>query len=131
MCVCSYFCFRLLRPPRSTRTSTLFPDPTLFRSLYLGIGMGVIVPTGPVRRPANDLSPQLGLHLFRSARILHKAWGITHAPISWCFPPIRFSPAMCRGGAAWGRWLCRAARLGAERDQIGRASGRARVCQYV
>src|SRR3546814_4182427 len=27
-----FFCFRILRPPRSTRTDTLFPYTTLFRS---------------------------------------------------------------------------------------------------
>src|SRR3546814_14448537 len=28
----SFFCVRIRRPPRSTRTDTLFPDTTLFRS---------------------------------------------------------------------------------------------------
>src|SRR3546814_20269397 len=34
-CTCLVFFFMLRRPPRSTRTDTLFPYPTLFRSGYL------------------------------------------------------------------------------------------------
>src|SRR3546814_2610572 len=30
----------ILRPPRSTRTDTLFPDPTLFRSHHQGTAFG-------------------------------------------------------------------------------------------
>src|SRR3546814_16667648 len=30
--VCTFFCFMLPPPPRSTRSATLFPSPTLFRS---------------------------------------------------------------------------------------------------
>src|SRR3546814_5567400 len=33
MCFCLYFIFMVRRPPRSTRTDTLFPYTTLFRSL--------------------------------------------------------------------------------------------------
>src|SRR3546814_19936887 len=36
MCMCFYLCFfflKIRRPPRSTRTDTLFPYTTLFRSL--------------------------------------------------------------------------------------------------
>src|SRR3546814_15108144 len=32
------FCLMIRRPPRSTRTDTLFPYTTLFRSLILGVG---------------------------------------------------------------------------------------------
>src|SRR3546814_18733735 len=39
---CDFFFFRILRPPRSTRTYTLFPSTTLFRSLLgLQFSMGV------------------------------------------------------------------------------------------
>src|SRR3546814_183014 len=43
LCVCILYCFLMIRrPPRSTRTDTLFPDTTLFRSAlpfsYKGIG---------------------------------------------------------------------------------------------
>src|SRR3546814_7818003 len=32
-CVCFFFCLMIRRPPRSTRTDTLFPYTTLFRSI--------------------------------------------------------------------------------------------------
>src|SRR3546814_5190734 len=33
MCLCLFFCVIIRRPPRSTRTDTLFPYTTLFRSV--------------------------------------------------------------------------------------------------
>src|SRR3546814_15747139 len=36
MCVCYFFFLMIRRPPRSTRTDTLLPYTTLFRSLQLG-----------------------------------------------------------------------------------------------
>src|SRR3546814_13109662 len=39
MVLCIYFCFLMIRrPPRSTRTDTLFPYTTLFRSLGGHVG---------------------------------------------------------------------------------------------
>src|SRR3546814_16116181 len=36
LCFVSYCCFLIIRrPPRSTRTDTLFPDTTLFRSISM------------------------------------------------------------------------------------------------
>src|SRR3546814_11077101 len=41
---CSYFFFLMIRrPPRSTRTDTLFPYTSLFRSLLLWIGVKLMV----------------------------------------------------------------------------------------
>src|SRR3546814_9459207 len=37
------------RPPRSTRTDTLFPYTTLFRSCRTGIALGIRVPGGNLR----------------------------------------------------------------------------------
>src|SRR3546814_14522142 len=34
--LCSFVCLRIRRPPRSTRTDTLFPYTTLFRSHLVG-----------------------------------------------------------------------------------------------
>src|SRR3546814_14534067 len=91
--VCSvsliFFFLRIRRPPGSTRTDTLFPYTTLFRSC-----------DQPVARQ----------------------------------PPARFGPAGDRGGRADDaeprrrHALCGA---GGIRSQIGRASCRERVCQYV
>src|SRR3546814_19856255 len=43
MCVCFEFIFFLMirRPPRSTRTDTLFPYTTLFRSMFVAVIMGL------------------------------------------------------------------------------------------
>src|SRR3546814_18667421 len=41
--MCFFFFLMLRRPPRSTRTDTLFPSPTLFRSRMIGQGGGAIV----------------------------------------------------------------------------------------
>src|SRR3546814_1303145 len=41
-----FFCFRIRRPPRSTRTYTLFPYTTLFRSPKL---VGIVAPVVPDR----------------------------------------------------------------------------------
>src|SRR3546814_7796156 len=53
LCVCLLFVFFLMirRPPRSTRTDTLFPYTTLFRAPYRG-GRG---PGGDRRRAAREI----------------------------------------------------------------------------
>src|SRR3546814_11473731 len=38
-----FFFLMILRPPRSTRTDTLFPYPTLFRSATLVLGAGNVI----------------------------------------------------------------------------------------
>src|SRR3546814_10025053 len=39
--ICFFFCLMIRRPPRSTRTDTLFPYTTLFRSVIVtGLGAG-------------------------------------------------------------------------------------------
>src|SRR3546814_18583780 len=65
---CVYLCFLMIRrPPRSTRTDTLFPDTTLFRSLrrhtqraieadHLAVEHGVL----------DDVAHQRGVFLGRS-----------------------------------------------------------------
>src|SRR3546814_11516431 len=45
------------RPPRSTRTDTLFPYPTLFRSIAPGAG------TTPPKVYANSIQTDMDLHL--------------------------------------------------------------------
>src|SRR3546814_14899198 len=47
----SFFFLMIRRPPRSTRTDTLFPYTTLFRSNARGsLGIGSFPPPGPVAR---------------------------------------------------------------------------------
>src|SRR3546814_2106826 len=59
------------RPPRSTRTETLFPDTTLFRSAQRQPGTrrgGAVAALPPGRDPAQDLpAVDPAAHLFRLA----------------------------------------------------------------
>src|SRR3546814_20252011 len=97
-------------PPRSTRTDTLVPYTTLFRSLAgkpagqsarAGAGMHVI----ERRQTALQLEPQLAIGTKQ-----HNAHGVTSAG--------ELRQALCR-------------HLGQKRRENGRASCRERVCQYV
>src|SRR3546814_13574561 len=49
---CSFFFLMLRRPPRSTRTDTLFPYPTLFRSIDKVV-LPACIPTGITFSPEN------------------------------------------------------------------------------
>src|SRR3546814_15793281 len=42
-----FFCLMIRRPPRSTRTDTLFPYTTLFRSLLHGVVAGLLAQEAP------------------------------------------------------------------------------------
>src|SRR3546814_8406460 len=63
---CSYFFLMIRRPPRSTRTDTLFPYTTLFRSNRSGpsqSGLRLFLLVLPVRvRPEGKALPQDGSH---------------------------------------------------------------------
>src|SRR3546814_19249486 len=65
MCYCSFFFLMIRRPPRSTRTDTLFPYTTLCRSALGGItGVHVLSPgddTGPDATPLENRVPVGGL----------------------------------------------------------------------
>src|SRR3546814_16118588 len=55
---CMFFCLMIRRPPRSTRTDTLFPYTTLFRSHCVG-GMGTI--TQIMARVCRDSGVEISL----------------------------------------------------------------------
>src|SRR3546814_16020404 len=102
----TWFCFFFLmirRPPRSTRTDTLFPYTTLFRSRGWAGGSA---------RPRANRADGLFVRADRRGA-LHACRGRFHAE-----PPSL-------GAAA------RKGRQAARNAQIGRASCRERVCQYV
>src|SRR3546814_1056527 len=66
--VVSCFFFMIRRPPRSTRTDTLFPYTTLFRSavdLQLGLGQQAAVAAGRLA------DPQLVHHLLEARSVEH------------------------------------------------------------
>src|SRR3546814_11815156 len=54
--LCVFFFLMIRRPPRSTRTDTLFPYTTLFRS-GLAVAVGVAEQGDPVRRHAARARP--------------------------------------------------------------------------
>src|SRR3546814_16363509 len=110
-----FFFLMIRRPPRSTRTDTLFPYTTLFRS-----------GPGPVPAPVLVLRPSRGLH--------HDPAGLRHHQPCHLDLLAQADLRLSRHGLRDGRdRLHRLPRLGAPHvhGQIGRASCRERVCQYV
>src|SRR3546814_16071690 len=74
-CLCCFFFFMIRRPPRSTRTDTLFPYTTLFRSQFYAAAMRM------TRNPADaaDLVQETFVKAFASWRTFTqgtnlKAW---------------------------------------------------------
>src|SRR3546814_20943059 len=106
-----FFCLMIRRPPRSTRTDTLFPYTTLFRS-QRRIGPEGVAHALAVGIP-DGFEPAAGVPCFFAA----------------------FQVFVEGGGEVFGFLAARqhrvrlAARLG--QMQIGRASCRESVCQYV
>src|SRR3546814_11022119 len=109
MCICLFF-FMIRRPPRSTRTDTLFPYTTLFRSLNARARGGFPSPcenfrASAVAATARELFLEPGERAERPRLLLAQHAGIAQGG--------------CGAGCA------------RERIEIGRASCRERVCQYV
>src|SRR3546814_14906978 len=103
------------RPPRSTRTDTLFPYTTLFRSYDRSTS----------DQNASEL-PELALDIWSK-----KVVRTLRCRALDCFPP-RAADRSRRGGEGepgGTRWRWRPASRPPEK--IGRASCRERVCQYV
>src|SRR3546814_16632552 len=97
----------ITRPPRSTRTDTLFPDTTLFRSLRHG------------------LAPLLALHKQHPDRVLLLRGEQVSSDRKGTLERIaRFASIRFNDGAL-------SARSNTYRSEFGRASCRERVCQYV
>src|SRR3546814_17280698 len=131
---CYFLCFLMIRrPPRSTRTATLFPYTTLFRSqigahpedgkvVSQGKGrFGPYVKHGKLYAtiPA-DIDPE-SVTLEQALELL-KAQAEKKAAKGGGKAPARKKPAAKKKAAA---------KKSAAKKQIGRASGRERVCKYV
>src|SRR3546814_16162555 len=112
------------RPPRSTRTDTLFPYTTLFRSVRRGRG----APDGGSGRQGGDRHPLpggrreapaalLGAHQEDLSALSQRGLGTRSEQIS-----LRFGPVERRRDGCSPTWEC---------CKIGRASCRERVCKYV
>src|SRR3546814_16888745 len=116
------FFLMIRRPPRSTRTDTLFPYTTLFRSRPKQTDklLACRAPKGP---PAPHGAP--GLLLYRPA---------PHRPdAAHCRKDSNSSQpaAMARRLRDWSAAQPSSAPSGPSMPQIGSASCRERVCQYV
>src|SRR3546814_20053610 len=106
------------RPPRSTRTDTLFPYTTLFRSLPLQ------------SQPAPD---DVALH-FGGAGVDRASKRVAHDTLDFRLHHVTVAAHQLDGVACHLDKLLAHEELGDRRMQacqMGRASGRERVCQYV
>src|SRR3546814_11807062 len=109
------------RPPRSTRTDTLFPFTTLFRSAEFG-DPSVIRDAG-----------RQGMLGKRGYELVSR-----HAPLAGCLIPVEAKASdlpdirPCGDGPVAEKGIQVAEQMRAVGwQQIGRASCRERVCQYV
>src|SRR3546814_17593936 len=95
------------RPPRSTRTDTLFPYTTLFRSRLRALEEGIPI----IRSTPTGVSAVIDARVQILGRIAHHRAGFLDTALPSPLPPTLFSRL--------GNW------------EIGRASCRERVCPYV
>src|SRR3546814_15760369 len=133
MLVICLFCFFMRRrPPRSTRTDTLFPYTTLFRSVWAWSCRGDfrvsvigrqrdphIALVGLEREPPPDRDHPLNLFGEDGADILRQRSIGSKTQFICKFSGIALEIALLGAPAV------------ADAIQIGRASCRERVCQYV
>src|SRR3546814_13864563 len=99
------------RPPRSTRTDTLFPYTTLFRSNYL-------------------ITPRHGLRAVYSEAV--RSPDMFENNVNWSYQVTNLKPTAF--GQSSARYFVQTrgpGNLDQEHMQIGRASCRERVCQSV
>src|SRR3546814_11716969 len=108
------------RPPRSTRTDTLFPYTTLFRSIVREPSVFLF------DEPLSNLDAKLRVQMRLEIKRLHQQLGVTsiyvtHDQVEAMTLADRLV-VMNQG---------RADQLGTPQDEVGRASCRERGCQYV
>src|SRR3546814_19937151 len=122
-CVSFFFFLMIRRPPRSTRTDTLFPYTTLFRSLQVADGLYDaqfpidVFQTGSgtsTNMNANEVIAHLATK--RLKKTVHPNDHVNYGQSSNDVIPQAIHVA---------------AALLVHAEQIGRASGRERVCPYV
>src|SRR3546814_14696316 len=119
------------RPPRSTRTDTLFPYTTLFRSLHHDIPLTVQQTKPSNGKPQRESYPSQ--EAFMEALMTWRAAAANAGPD---VAAIENDLLTALGELEWPRETniaidLRSNRLLLDIDQIGRASGRERVGLYV
>src|SRR3546814_17853947 len=133
MFLCFFF-LMIRRPPRSTRTDTLFPYTTLFRSRHRGPGLQAVRldridrdPDLAGRRPSADADDG-GLHA-QCQTAPGTGRRPRHAPLSPCRAGLP-APSVAYLHRVRGLfWFFAVAGIAAA--EIGRAAWRESVCQYV
>src|SRR3546814_17149065 len=111
-----FFFLMIRRPPRSTRTDTLFPYTTLFRSRP-------VVAARPSDRPA--ISTKFHFQDYCPNQKIVNRFRTNHLPAPDAVRAVDHPLAIGDAGLAVAReegWAV---------EEIGRASCRERVCQYV
>src|SRR3546814_12237660 len=116
------------RPPRSTRTDTLFPYTTLFRSALLGDqakGLVCIAAAHPALHPGRSARLELDGKTIGWMGELHPRWAqqcdLAHAPVVFELDASAISATQ----------LPATVELSKQPIEIGRASCRGRGCQEV
>src|SRR3546814_13995866 len=108
--------FLMIRPPpRVTRTDTLCPYTTLFRSIHFD---RLIEPRKPpLHSPASTLAVYIGDKQRQASGFVVAKLGVMRPEVQIGRPLCQTAERHCDGAV--------------EEQQIGRASCRERVCQYV
>src|SRR3546814_11042584 len=127
---CSCFFFLMIRrPPRSTRTDTLFPYTTLFRSVENERNVRVGIITGAGGHFCAGMDPKAFLR-GEIVRIPGRGFaGFTQAPLAK--PWIAAVEGYALGGGFEIALTCDLIVAGASPRSIGSAWCRERVCHYV
>src|SRR3546814_20016884 len=120
--VLCFFFLMIRRPPRSTRTDTLFPYTTLFRSLPASSATALPAPASAAKTaaPAAEAPP-----------VSTPAAAAPVAPTAEVAEPKRRGPKPGFKRAAKVQPAPSDVAPIRDEDKIGRASCRERVCQYV
>src|SRR3546814_17205975 len=120
------FFLMIRRPPRSTRTDTLFPYTTLFRSGYsIGSNPVLAIPAGDyVLRVTNNSAATERNYALRVLDLADAAQITPGLPVTGTLSPGSETEAYRFAGEAGERYYF-------DRQEIGRASCRERVCQNV
>src|SRR3546814_20495147 len=119
-----FFFIRLRRPPRSTRTNTLFPYTTLFRSEHIAIDPSELAEIGDYDLEALFIRLEMAVEQVGAKRIVLDTIESLFSAFS--------NPAILRAEIrSLFDWLKERGLTTVLTAEIGRASCRARVCKSV
>src|SRR3546814_6632976 len=124
-----FFFLMIRRPPRSTRTDTLFPYTTLFRSGFGGIFS--LLRHGPkAASGGGEFAPDCGGMAAQKRLANRRSAPKGSAPCAFPRSLTAHGPDRAGGGQrAAARWRAARARVGGGRDSARTAGGAARRCR--